>query len=77
MDSIIGPRTKKLDIATGSFGPHMLRHACATPLLRTGSSLKDIADCLGHSDLRSVSTYVKFDPRSRKKMAEFSLRGLL
>jgi integrase len=77
MSSIIGPRMKKLGIATEHFGPHMLRHACATQLLRTGSSLKDIADFLGHSDLRSVSSYVKCDPHSLKKVAEFGLRGVL
>jgi site-specific recombinase XerD len=77
MSSIIGPRMKMLGIATEHFGPHMLRHACATQLLKTGSSLKDIADFLGHSDLRSVSNYVKCDSRSLKKVAEFSLRGVL
>lgn len=77
MSSIIGPRMKKLGITTEHFGPHMLRHACATQLLRTGSSLKDIADFLGHSDLRSVSNYVKYDSHSLKKVAEFSLRGVL
>ena len=77
MSSIIGLRMKKLGIATENFGPHILRHACATQLLRTGSSLKDIADFLGHSDLRSVSNYVKFDSHSLKKVAEFSLRGVL
>jgi site-specific recombinase XerD len=77
MSSIIGLRMKKLGIATENFGPHILRHACATQLLRTGSSLKDIADFLGHSDLGSVSNYVKFDFHSLKKVAEFSLRGVL
>jgi site-specific recombinase XerD len=77
MESIIGLRMKKLGIAAEHFGPHMLRHACATQLLRTGSSLKDIADFLGHRDLRSVSNYAKFDLHSLKKVAEFSLRGVL
>jgi integrase len=77
MSSIIGPRLKRLGIASEHFGPHILRHACATQLLRTGTSLKDIADFLGHSDLRSVSNYVKFDSHSLTKVAEFSLRGVL
>jgi len=64
-------------MATEKFGPHMLRRACATPLLSTGSSLKDIADFLGHSDLRSVSNYAKFDAASLKSVAKFSLRGVL
>ena len=77
MSAIIGLRMKKLGVANEEFGPHMLRHACATQLLRTGSSLKDIADFLGHRDLRSVSNYVKYDLHSLKKVAEFSLRGVL
>ena len=77
MSSIISPRMKKLGIVTQQFGPHMLRRACATQLLRTGSSLKDIADFLGHSNLRSVSNYARFDPASLTNVAEFSLRGVL
>jgi site-specific recombinase XerD len=77
MSSIVSPRIKKLRIATQQFGPHMLRRACATQLLRTGSSLKDIADFLGHSDLRSVGNYARFDPASLKHVAVFSLHGVL
>ena len=77
MSSIVSPRIKKLDIATQQFGPHALRRACATQLLRTGSSIKDIAEFLGHSDLRSVSNYAKFDSASLKNVANFSLRGVL
>jgi integrase len=78
MPSIIGARIKKLGIATTQrSGPHILRHACATQLLKTGSSLKDIADFLGHSDLRSVSNYAKFDPLFLNTVAKFSLRGVL
>jgi site-specific recombinase XerD len=76
MSSIVSPRIKKLGIATQQFGPHMLRRACATQLLRTGSSLKDIADFLGHSDLRSVGNYARFDPASLKQVAAFSLHGV-
>jgi site-specific recombinase XerD len=77
MYAITGLRLKKLGIATRQFGPHALRRACATQLLRTGSSIKDIADFLGHSGLRSVSNYARFDPNSLKMVAKFSLRGVL
>ncbi len=77
MSAITSPRIKKVGIATGQFGPHALRRACATRLLRTGSSLKDIADFLGHSDLRSVGNYASFDPASLKRVADFSLGGVL
>ena len=77
MSSIVNPRIKRLGMPTEKFGPHMLRRACATQLLRTGSSLRDIADFLGHSDLRSVSAYAKFDQNSLASVAKFSLRGVL
>jgi len=77
MSPIINPRMKRVDITLQRYGPHMLRRACATHLLRTGLSLKDIADFLGHSDLRSVGSYAKFDPESLKSVAKFSLRGVL
>ena len=77
MSSIICPRIKKLGMAAQQFGPHMLRRACATQLLRTGTSLKEIADFLGHSDLRSVSNYARFDPASLTNVAKFSLHGVL
>jgi integrase len=77
MSAMFAHRTKKIGMAAEKLGPHMLRRACATQLLRSGSSLKDIADFLGHSDLRSVSNYAKFDPASLRNVANFSLRGFL
>ena len=47
-------RMKKLKIDSSHKGPHALRHACATHLLQKGTSLKEIAEFLGHSDARSV-----------------------
>jgi len=77
MSAITNPRMKRAGINTARYGPHMLRRACATQLLRTGASLREIADFLGHSDLRSVSCYAKFDSASLKGVAQFSLRGVL
>lgn len=42
-------------------GPHVLRHAFATRLLRAGQSVKSIADLLGHRSLGSVAIYAKVD----------------
>jgi len=77
MSSIVDARTMKLGMAGRPFGPHMLRRACATQLLRTGSSLMEIADFLGHSNLRSVSSYARYDQASLTNVAKFSLRGVL
>jgi integrase len=42
-------------------GPHALRHAFATRLLRAGQPVKAIADLLGHRSLDSVAVYAKVD----------------
>jgi site-specific recombinase XerD len=54
-------------------GPHALRHACATHLLRQGSSLQEIADFLGHRNIDTVGIYARYDTRLLKKVAAFSL----
>ncbi|MHB8652876.1 MAG: tyrosine-type recombinase/integrase [Terriglobia bacterium] len=48
------------------YGPHSLRHACASHLLDEGFSIKEIGDHLGHRSLRSTQIYAKVD---RKKLA--------
>ncbi len=77
MWSLVGKRMKKLGIQSESRGPHSLRHACATQLLKKGSSLKEIADFLGHRTIKSVAIYAKYDRRSLRKVAAFSLAGIL
>lgn len=76
MHSIVRRRLKALGIQSKNRGPHALRHACATHLLKTGTPLKDIADFLGHRDTQMIGVYAKFDTRSLRKVAAFSLRGL-
>jgi integrase/recombinase XerD len=73
---IVNRRMKRFGIESRPGGPHSLRHACATRLLRQGFSLRDIADFLGHRDTKSVSIYAKHDTRSLRKVAAFSLSGL-
>jgi integrase/recombinase XerD len=49
------------------YGPHSLRHACATHLLDEGFSLKEIGDHLGHRSPRSAQIYTKVE---RKKLGQ-------
>jgi integrase/recombinase XerD len=58
-------------------GLHGLRHACATELLRKGTSLRGIADLLGHRNLRSVSIYAHCDLHALRRVADFPLTGVL
>lgn len=76
LTNIVAAEMKRHGIDVYPRGPHALRHACATELLRRGSSLREIADFLGHRDLRSVSIYAKYDMKSLRRVANKSLAGL-
>jgi integrase/recombinase XerD len=58
-------------------GPHSLRHACATHLVRQGFSLKEIGDHLGHRSLVSTRIYAKVDLAALREVAAFDLGGIL
>lgn len=50
-------------------GTHALRHGCATRLQRSGASLKEIADVLGHQDLNATKIYAKTDLEGLRAVA--------
>jgi integrase/recombinase XerD len=58
-------------------GPHALRHACADRLMKRGHSVSEIAAFLGHVNTNTVREYTRFDHRALRKIADFSLAGLL
>lgn len=58
------------------YGPHSLRHACATHLLDEGFSLKEIGDHLGHSSPRSAQIYAKVERRKLGQVASVELSNL-
>jgi site-specific recombinase XerD len=68
---------KSLGIKLPRYGPHALRHACASHLLAEGLSLKEIGDHLGHSDPRSTRMYAKVNLEGLREVARFDLGGLL
>lgn len=70
-------RLKSLNLKLPHYGPHVLRHACASHLLAEGLSLKEIGDHLGHSDPRSTRIYAKVDLEGLREVARFDLGGLL
>ncbi len=76
LGAIVKKQMKKANVLSASCGPHSLRHAFSTELLRRGTSLQGIATLLGHKDLRSVSIYAKHDVRSFRQIANFSLEGV-
>jgi integrase/recombinase XerD len=47
--------------------PHTLRHTCAMTLLRAGVDVATIALLLGHSNLRSVESYIHADTTLKER----------
>lgn len=68
-------RTRALGCRLPHYGPHALRHACATHLLAQGFSLKVIGDHLGHCSARSAQIYAKVDRENLKQVAAVDLSG--
>lgn len=67
----------KLGIVLPSYGPHALRHACATHLLAEGFSLKEIADHLGHVSLNATRIYAKVDVTALREVGQLDLSSLV
>ena len=51
-------------------------HACATRLLATGLSLKEIGDHLGHRSTSATSTYAKVNIGALREVAQVDRLGL-
>ncbi len=50
-------------------GTHLLRHSVARRLLRSGSSLKEVADVLRHQSIDTTAIYTKIDLRGLEAVA--------
>jgi site-specific recombinase XerD len=70
-------RLSALGVALSPRGAHCLRHACASHLLASGFSLKQIGDHLGHRAANSTLSYTKIDLAGLRQVAELDLRRLL
>ena len=77
INEIVSLRLRRLNIRARHVGPHSLRHACATELLRRGTSLREIADFLGHHGCQSVGIYAKFDQQTLRSVSDLDLIGAL
>ncbi len=74
---LVRQRLRALGVTLPHYGPHALRHACATHLLEQGLSLKEIGDHLGHADPETTRLYAKVDRAGLRAVGDFDLEGLL
>lgn len=77
LTGLVGDRLRALNVSLPHYGPHALRHACASRLLATGLSLKEIGDQLGHTDPDSTRIYAKVDLVGLREVADFDMGGVL
>lgn len=74
---MVQKRMRRLGIASVCYGPHALRHSCATHLLAEGISLKEIADHLGHVSLAATQMYAKVDMLALREVGNLPIKGLV
>jgi integrase/recombinase XerD len=75
---LVAIRLRRMGLSLRHFGPHSLRHACATHLLNEGGlSLKEIGDHLGHRDPDSTQVYAKVDLAGLRRVGALDLGGLV
>jgi site-specific recombinase XerD len=77
ISAMVRMRLKAVGIDVPSRGAHCLRHACASHLLASGFTLKQIGDHLGHRSVNSTLSYTKIDLNGLRKVADLDLEGLL
>lgn len=74
---LVSDRLRALGVSLPHYGPHALRHACATRLLAEGLSMKEIGDHLGHRKTDTTRVYAKVDLAGLRQVGDFDLGGLL
>jgi integrase/recombinase XerD len=74
---LVSKRLRALGISLHHYGPHALRHACATHLLEQGFTLKQIGDHLGHRDPDTTLLYAKVNLLALRQVADFDLGDLI
>ncbi len=74
---IVSRRLRALGLSLHHYGPHTLRHACATHLLEQGFTLKQIGDQLGHCDPDTTRLYAKVNLPALRQVADFNLGDLI
>jgi integrase/recombinase XerD len=74
---LVSDRLRAQGVCLPHYGPHALRHACATRLLAEGLSMKEIGDHLGHRKADTTRVYAKVNMMGLRQVADFDLGDLL
>lgn len=74
---IVSASLKDEHVELKHYGPHSLRHGCATHLVNAGYSMKEIADLLGHQQLDTTRIYAKVDLANLRKVADMEWGDIL
>lgn len=53
----------------GRWGPHSLRHTCATELLSRGEDIRSVQDVLGHRSILHTQVYTQVLPHNKMRAA--------
>ena len=52
---------RRMQETVPSMGSHVLRHTAATHMVRSGASIKEVADVLRHRSIDTTAIYTKVD----------------
>lgn len=74
---MVSAALKEKGVELKHYGAHSIRHACATRLINTGHSMKEIADLLGHVRLNTTAIYAKVDFNGLRQVADIDWGDLL
>lgn len=74
---LVSTKLKNEGVELKHYGPHSLRHSCATHLVNSGHTMKEVADLLGHQMLDTTRIYAKVDMVSLRKVADMNWEGVL
>ena len=77
LGSMVRKRCLRLGLVLPCYGPHALRHSCATHLLAEGFSLKEIGDHLGHTSIAATQMYAKVDLNALRGVGQIDLSSLV
>ena len=76
LNTSISLRIRALGVVLSSYGPHILRHACASHLLAQGFSIREVGDHLGHVSAAATQIYAKVDERGLRDVADLNIGPL-